>query len=266
MHSIAIMNQKGGVGKTTTAVNLSAALAATGLRICLIDLDPQAHASLHFGIEPRAQGPSVYDVLVRDVPLAAVRRQVDTHLWVVGSHLDLAAAEVELAGIPGRELLLRDKLAEDGTEFDYLFVDCPPSLGLLTLNALAAVDEVLIPLQPHFLALHGLSKLLETIELVAHRLNSRLRVGGVILCMYDASTRLAAEVSRDVEEFFRRAGLQEGPWFGARTFQTRIRRNVRLAEAPSFAQSIFQYAPTSHGAEDYRQLAEEILATRTGRS
>jgi chromosome partitioning protein len=260
MHSIAIMNQKGGVGKTTTAVNVSAALAATGQRVCLIDLDPQAHASLHFGIEPRLDGPSIYDVLVRDVPLAEVRRQVDTNLWVVGSHLDLAAAEVELAGVVGREVILRDKFEEDDAEFDYLFVDCPPSLGILTLNALAAVEEVFIPLQPHFLALHGLSKLLETIELVARRLNGKLKLGGVVMCMFDAGTRLAAEVSEDVEEFFRRANRKESPWAQARTFQTRIRRNVRLAEAPSFGQSILQYAPTSNGAEDYRALAEEILA------
>jgi chromosome partitioning protein len=260
MRSIAIMNQKGGVGKTTTAVNVSAALAATGQRVCLIDLDPQAHASLHFGIEPRLEGPSIYDVLVRDVPLAEVRRQVDNNLWVVGSHLDLAAAEVELAGVVGREVILRDKLEEDETPFDYLFIDCPPSLGILTLNALAAVEEVFIPLQPHFLALHGLSKLLETIDLVARRLNNRLRLSGVVLCMFDSSTRLAAEVSEDVEEFFRSGNRKRSAWADARTFQTRIRRNVRLAEAPSFGQSIFQYAPNSNGAEDYRALAEEILA------
>jgi chromosome partitioning protein len=260
MRSIAIMNQKGGVGKTTTAVNLSAAIAATGQRVCLIDLDPQAHASLHFGIEPQLEGPSIYDVLVRDSRLADVRRHVDENLWVVGSHLDLAAAEFELAGVVGREVILRDKLEEDPTQFDYLFIDCPPSLGVLTLNALAAVEEVFIPLQPHFLALHGLSKLLETIELVARRLNNKLQLSGVILCMYDTATRLASEVSDDVEEFFCRARSDRSPWMHARTFQTRIRRNIRLAEAPSFGQSIFQYAPASHGAEDYRQLAREILS------
>jgi chromosome partitioning protein len=260
MRSIAIMNQKGGVGKTTTAVNLSAAIAATGQRVCLIDLDPQAHASLHFGIEPQLEGPSIYDVLVRHSRLADVRRHVAENLWVVGSHLDLAAAEFELAGVVGREVILRDKLEEDPAEFDYLFIDCPPSLGVLTLNALAAVEEVFIPLQPHFLALHGLGKLLETIELVARRLNNKLKLSGVILCMYDAATRLASEVSDDVEEFFRRARSDRSPWMHARTFQTRIRRNIRLAEAPSFGQSIFQYAPACNGAEDYRQLAREILA------
>jgi chromosome partitioning protein len=260
MRSIAIMNQKGGVGKTTTAVNVCAALADFGQRVCLIDLDPQAHASLHFGLEPGGGLASVYDVLVGKARLADARRQVAENLWVVGSHLDLAGAEAELVGVEGRELILRANLEEDGTEFDYLLVDCPPSLGVLTLNALAAVDEVYIPLQPHFLALHGLSRLLETIDLVARRVNSRLKLSGVIFCMYDSTTRLAAEVSQDVDDFLRNARSQQTPWSGAQTFQTRIRRNIRLAEAPSFGQSIFQYAPHSNGAEDYKRLAEEILA------
>jgi len=254
------MNQKGGVGKTTTAVNVSAALADSGQRVCLIDLDPQAHASLHLGIEPQWEMPTVYDVLVRDARLADVRRQVAENLHVVPSHLDLAAAEVELAGVPGREAVLRHKLHDEETPLDYLFIDCPPSLGLLTLNALVAVEEVFIPLQPHFLALHGLGKLLETIDLVASRLNRGLRLSGIIFCMYDAGTRLAAEVSQNVDEFFRAARTQPTPWADAKAFQTRIRRNIRLAEAPSFGQSIFQYAPDSHGAHDYRELAREILA------
>jgi len=260
MRSIAIMNQKGGVGKTTTAVNLSAALADGGARVCLIDLDPQAHASLHLGIGPQLEGPSMYDVLLGQARLADVRRRIGENLWLVGSHLDLAAAEVELLGMVGREVILRDRLQADDGQFDYLFIDCPPSLGILTLNALAAVKEVFIPLQPHFLALDGLSKLLETIELVARRLNERLKLSGVVLCMYDSGTRLASEVSDDVEAFFRRARSQPSPWSAARAFQTRIRRNIRLAEAPSFGQSIFQYAPGSHGAEDYRKLAEEVVA------
>jgi chromosome partitioning protein len=260
MRSIAIMNQKGGVGKTTTAVNVSAALAATGQRVCLIDLDPQAHASLHFGIEPGPGSPTVYEVLSGKAKLADVRQEVSENLWVVPASLDLAAAEVELAGVVGRELILRDKLAEDQFPLDYLLVDCPPSLGILTLNALATVEEVFIPLQPHFLALHGLSKLLETIDLVVRRLNNRLKLSGIILCMYDVNTRLAAEVSEDVDEFFRHARQQQTPWAHTRTFQTRIRRNIRLAEAPSFGQSIFQYAPTSPGADDYRQLAHEIIS------
>jgi chromosome partitioning protein len=259
MRKIAIINQKGGVGKTTTAVNLSAALAAAGQRVCLTDLDPQAHATLHLGIEPGREGGSVYDVLAGDASLAAVRRQVADNLAVVGSHLDLAAAEVELAGVVGRELILRDKLEEDAEEFDYLFINCPPSLGILTLNALAAVDEVFIPLQPHFLALHGLSKLLQTIEVVARRLNANLKLSGVVLCMFESGTRLATEVSHDVDIFFSQCRGGKTPWAAAQPFQTRIRRNVRLAEAPSFGQSIFQYAPGSAGAEDYNRLALEVL-------
>jgi chromosome partitioning protein len=258
MRSIAIMNQKGGVGKTTTAVNVGAALAEAGRRVCLIDLDPQAHASLHLGIEPRLEAPTIYDVLVRDAQLADAQRQITENLLVVPSHIDLAAAEVELAGLVGREMILRDRLEPYEEPLDYVLVDCPPSLGLLTLNALAAVEEVFIPLQPHFLALHGLGKLLETIDLMARRLNPRLRLTGVIFCMYDANTRLAAEVSDDVEAFLGAARNQHTPWAGARALRTRVRRNIRLAEAPSFGQSIFQYAPDSNGAHDYRQLAREI--------
>lgn len=259
MRTIAVLNQKGGVGKTTTAVNLSAALAATGQRVCLIDLDPQAHATLHLGVDLGREGKSVYDVLAGDATLADVRRQVDENLWVVGSHIDLAAAELELAGVVGRELILADRLAADAASFDYLFLDCPPSLGILTLNALAAVDEVFIPLQPHFLALHGLSKLLDTIDLVSRRLNPRLKLTGVVLCMFEAGTRLAAEVSQDVESFLQHCRQGKAPWADARAFGTRIRRNIRLAEAPSFGRTILQYAPASNGADDYRQLAREIL-------
>jgi chromosome partitioning protein len=263
MRSIAVMNQKGGVGKTTTAVNLSAALAAQGRRVCLVDLDPQAHATLHLGLDPRPEQLSIYNVLTEKTRLGEVRRAVGENLWVVGSSLDLAGAEIELAGMIGRENLLRDKLRADPPEADFLLIDCPPSLGLLTLNALAAVTEVFIPLQPHFLALHGLSKLLETLGLVADRLNDRLRLSGVILCLYDAQTKLAAEVSNDVAVFFENARRQDTPWSDAKIFATRIRRNVRLAEAPSFGQSIFQYAPDSHGAEDYRRLAAEVLGDQS---
>jgi len=261
MRKIAIINQKGGVGKTTTAVNLSAGLADTGQRVCLVDLDPQAHATLHVGLNPGPDDKSIYDVLTANVPLAEVRRQITPNLSVVGSHINLAAAEVELAGVVGRELILRDLLQQDEPEasFDYMLIDCPPSLGILTINALACVDEVFIPLQPHFLALHGLSKLLETIDLVSRRLNPRLRLSGVVLCMFDAGTRLAAEVARDIDDFFSRSRRQATPWAQAQPFHTRIRRNIRLAEAPSFGQSIFNYAPDSNGAEDYRRLTGEVL-------
>jgi chromosome partitioning protein len=260
VRSIAIMNQKGGVGKTTTAVNLSAALAEAGQRVCLVDLDPQAHASLHLGVTLRDGQPSVYDVLTSDVKFQEVHRQITDNLSLVPAHLDLAAAEVELAGEVGREVILRDKLLQDGAGFDYLVVDCPPSLGVLTINALTMVREVFLPLQPHFLALHGLSKLLRTIEIVSKRLNPELRLTGVLLCMFDANTRLAGEVSSDVAAYFEQGRTSDCLWSAARTFQTRIRRNIRLAEAPSFGQSIFQYAPSSNGAEDYLALVEEVLA------
>jgi chromosome partitioning protein len=260
MRSIAIINQKGGVGKTTTSVNLSAALAASGLRVGLIDLDPQAHASLHLGLSPRDKTPTVYDLLTADIPLAELWQPVGENLSVAPSHLDLAAAEVELAGVVGREVILRDKLAACPVEFDYVLIDCPPSLGILTINALSAVDDVFLPLQPHYLALHGLSKLLQTIDLVKRRLNNRLRLAGVMFCLYDSATRLAAEVAGDVEAFFQDAGSQNSAWQDVHLFESRIRRNIRLAEAPSFGQSIFGYAADSHGAEDYRRLAAEVLS------
>jgi chromosome partitioning protein len=259
MRRIAIINQKGGVGKTTTAVNLAAALAEQGQRVCVIDLDPQAHATTHLGIEPDGKSGSVYDVLVNSRPLAEVRHKVGDRLWVCGSDINLAAAEVELAGVVGREVILRDLLLQDEGAFDFVFMDCAPSLGVLTLNALSAANEVFIPLQPHFLALHGMGKLLETTALVARRINPALKVTGIILCMYEATTRLAQEVVRDLEEYFDRARSGNTPWAKARIFRTRIRRNIKLAECPSFGQSIFAYAPTCNGAQDYGALAAEVL-------
>jgi len=260
MRSIAIINQKGGVGKTTTAVNLSAALAAAGYRVALIDMDPQAHASLHLGLRPQQLRPTVYELLTGSAHLADIWQRVEENLLVASSHIDLAAAEVELAGVVGRELILRDKLAEIREPLDYVLIDCPPSLGILTINALSAVDDVFLPLQPHFLALHGLSKLLQTIDLVARRLNDRLRLAGVVFCLYESGTRLAAEVKDDVEAFFREARSTNPAWKQVHLFQSRIRRNIRLAEAPSFGQSIFQYSPQSAGAEDYRSLVEEVIS------
>jgi chromosome partitioning protein len=267
MRSIAVINQKGGVGKTTSSVNLCAALAESGRRVCLMDLDPQAHASLHLGITAVDGEASMYEVLCGDATLDQARRVVNDNLHVVPSNLDLAAAELELAGEVGREMILRDRMQEDHSQqYDYLILDCPPSLGVLTVNALVAVSEVFLPLQPHFLALHGLSKLLRTIEVVSRRLNNQLRLSGVMLCMYDSNTRLAAEVSTDIDEFFRVSKGGRAFFRDARFFETRIRRNIRLAEAPSFGQSIFQYASDSNGATDYRALTEEVMAQEAGYS
>jgi chromosome partitioning protein len=259
MRRIAILNQKGGVGKTTTAVNLAAALAECGQRVCLLDLDPQAHATTHLGIEPDGRAPSIYDVLVHNRPLAEVRRKVAENLWVAGSDINLAAAEVELAGVVGREVILRDLLLQDEGAFDFVFMDCAPSLGVLTLNALSAANEVFIPLQPHFLALHGMGKLFETTALVAKRINPSLKVTGVVLSLYESSTKLAQEVVQDLQDFLDKSRGGNAPWAKARIFNTRIRRNIKLAECPSFGQSIFAYSPHCNGAEDYAALAREVL-------
>ncbi len=259
MRRIAILNQKGGVGKTTTAVNLAAALARAGQRVCVLDLDPQAHASTHLGVEPNGKMPSMYDVLIDSRPLAEIRRQVEGGLWLGPSDINLAAAEVELAGVVGREVILRDLLQPEEGQFDYVLMDCAPSLGVLTLNALSAASEVFIPLQPHFLALHGLGKLLETTALVSKRINPGLSVTGIMLCMYEAATRLTQEVVGDLQEYLDKSRGQSVPWAKARIFQSKIRRNIKLAECPSFGKSIFEYAPACNGAEDYQALAQEVM-------
>ncbi len=259
MLRIAVINQKGGVGKTTSVANLGAALAARGCRVCLLDLDPQSHLTLHYGVEPGGEGKTVYDVLTNSCEFASACRAVGDNLRLVPAEIDLAAAEVELAATVGREQVLRDALAAYGGDDDLLLIDCPPSLGLLTLNALAAVDEIIIPLQPHFLALQGMGKLLETAMLVQRRINPGLRVGGVVLCMYETGTRLAAEVVNDLRAFFESARGGGSPWADTNIFHTVIRRNIKLAECPSHGKTIFQYDGSSNGAADYAALAGEVL-------
>jgi chromosome partitioning protein len=259
MRTIAIINQKGGVGKTTTAVNLAAGLVQQrGRTVMLIDLDPQAHSTLHLGIEAAGEShKTVYDVLTNGTPVAEAAQYAEDRLAILPSHIDLVAAELELVDQPEREHRLANALAPHRGNFDLMIIDCAPSLGILTINALAAADEVIIPLQAHFLALQGLGRLLETIALVREQINPKLRVSGVALCMFDRATKLAQEVVADVAAFLESAEPDD-PWYGARLFETRIRRNIKLAECPSFGQSIFEYDPSSHGAEDYAALAAEV--------
>ena len=264
VRTIAVINQKGGVGKTTTVANLGAALAAGGRDVFLIDLDPQSHLTLHLGVEPGSRPVSMYNVMTGQADLASATVRLAQHLWLAPAVIDLAAAEVELVGTVGREQILRDRLAAQVPPAELALIDCPPSLGLLTLNALAAADDVLIPLQPHFLALQGLGKLLETVSLVQHRINPRLKVLGVILCMYESKARLSSEVVDDLRQFLASAQGGATPWAQARIFETLIRRNVKLAECPSYGKAIFDYEPASHGAEDYRRFAEEFLAVVFG--
>ncbi|MBL8809019.1 MAG: ParA family protein [Planctomycetaceae bacterium] len=261
MRSIAVMNQKGGVGKTTSSVNLAAALAREGKRVCLMDLDPQGHASLHLGVEAGPDMPSVYNVFTQQTTLDHARQLIADNLSLVPSNIDLAATEIELAGVQGREFFLRTAMKhwKEHNRFDYVIMDCPPSLGVLTVNALTAASEVLIPLQPHFFALQGLSKLFETAALVTRRLNRELRVSGIMLCLYESGTRLAADVVEDLKQFLR-ASDGDTPWAKAQIFKTKIRRNIKLAEAPSFGQSVLDYAPGSSGAADYVALSQEVVA------
>lgn len=250
---VSIMNQKGGVGKTTTAVNLGVAIAAHGRRVLLIDLDPQANLGTHLGVESPAGSPTIYDVLVKDEALAdVIRPTVEEGVDCVSSNIDLSAAELELVSMVGRETLLRDaleRLAREATQgYDYVLIDCPPSLGVLSINALAAASRVLVPLQAEFFALQGMAKLIEVIDLVQRRLNPRVYLSGIVACKVDRRPRLTQEVLAEVQKYF-----------GDRLMRTQIRPNVKLAEAPSFGMSVLSYAPESNGAADYRQLAREFL-------
>ncbi|MEK6799637.1 MAG: AAA family ATPase, partial [Planctomycetota bacterium] len=259
MRRIAIINQKGGVGKTTTTANLAAALARGGLKVLLLDLDPQGHLSLHFGVEVGPDQPTIYDVLTDSTPIDKVVTRARKGIEVVPSDIDLAGAEAELISVTGREVILREALQAAKTKYDVLLIDCPPSLGVLTINALAAVDQVVIPLQAHFFGLQGLSKLLETVTLVRQRINPGLSVSGIILCLHEPNTKLATEVFEDLQKFLAGARGGNTPWANARLFSTPVRRNIKLAEASSFGQTIFDYAPKSNGAADYARLAAEIF-------
>ena len=261
---IALINQKGGVGKTTTTVNLGAALAASGLRVLMIDLDPQAHLTLSLGIDPDELELSIYDLLADSSVVAAdVVRDVPgcEGLGVLPADTNLAGIESELAeqvktGLA--QTLLRNKCQPILKHFDYVLIDCPPSLGLLTINGLTCAKEIIVPMQAHFLALQGMGKLFETINMIRMGINPTLTVSGVVLCMHEANTILASDVVTDVEAFFETARGTELPWSEAVVYQPPIRRNIKLAEAPSFGQSVLTYANDSNGAKDYAKLAKSV--------
>ncbi len=260
MRTIAVLNQKGGVGKTTTVVNTAAALAALGAKVIAIDLDPQAHLTIHLGLEPASIDSGSYKVLTQSARLESEIMMVRPNLWLLPANIDLVGAESELVSVVGREIILREALQECRQNFDYCIIDCAPSLGLLTLNALAAAEEVLIPLQPHFLALQGFGKLLQTVEIVNRRINPSLKVNGILLCMFDSRASLPNEVKADIERFLNDARGTNSAWAEAHVLPVLVRRNIKLAEAPSYGQTIFEYEKACHGAEDYQKVAEFIHA------
>lgn len=250
---VAIANQKGGVGKTTTAVNLAACLADAGCQVLIIDMDPQGNATSGLGVERDSLDASTYDVLLGNAALDDAIVSTDRDgLFVLGCTPDLAGAEIELVTAPDREFKLREALGECVSEFDVVILDCPPSLGLITVNALTAATSVLVPVQTEYYALEGMGHLLRTIELVHQHLNRELIVDGILLTMYDSRTNLATQVADEVNEHF-----------GELVFDTMVPRNVRLSEAPSFGQPIIDYDKTSRGAKAYRSLADEYIR-RTG--
>lgn len=248
--AIAIFNQKGGVGKTTTNINLAACLAKKGKKILVLDIDPQGNTTSGLGIEKKALKKSSYDLMIEDDIKAEdviLKTGVD-NLDIIPANVSLSGAEVELAIIRGREKRLKKALNQVKEKYDFIFIDCPPSLGLLTINSLTAVDSVLIPIQCEFYALEGVAQLMNTIEIVRKNLNEKLYVQGVILSMFDGRTNLSVQVVEEVKKYFRE-----------KVYKTVIPRNVRLAEAPSYGLPIIEYDPKSKGAEAYREFADEFL-------
>jgi chromosome partitioning protein len=254
---LAIANQKGGVGKTTTAVNLGASLAELDFRVLIVDLDPQGNATTGLGVNARAVEASTYDVLMQDTPIEdCVEPTSVRNLFVCPATIDLAGAEIELVPAMSRELKLRRAIDAVRADYDFVFIDCPPSLGLLTVNGLAAADGVLVPIQCEYYALEGLGQLLRNVGLVRQNLNPKLDVHGIVLTMFDARTRLAEQVEQEVRQHF-----------GARVYRTVVPRTVRISEAPSFGQPVTVFDSSSRGSVAYRNLAEEVsrgAARRTG--
>ncbi len=248
MKIIALINQKGGVGKTTSTLNIGDGLIKLGKSILLVDLDPQAHLTYSLGIQAHELNLTIYDLLKNEATLNEVLIDRSGGLKVIPSTLDLSGAEIELSGVAGREFLLKESLG-DIQRFDYVLLDCPPSLGLLTLNALTTSNEVYIPLQTEFLALQGMKKLIDTVDIVKKRLNKNLEITGVIGTRYDHRKNLNREVVEKIQSYFDK-----------KVFNTLIRDTIALAEAPSFGQTIFEYNPKSYGADDYLKLCKEIIA------
>lgn len=248
--AIAIFNQKGGVGKTTTNINLAACLANKGKKVLLLDIDPQGNTTSGLGIDKRSMEYSTYDLLIEkdfNTPKAIIKTGTEG-LDLIPASVSLSGAEVELVNVKGREKRLKKAMDKVKKKYDYIFIDCPPSLGLLTVNSLTAVDSVLIPIQCEFYALEGVAQLMNTIEIVKKNLNSKLEIEGVILSMFDGRTNLSIQVVEEVKKYF-----------GRKVYTTVIPRNVRLAEAPSYGLPIVEYDPRSTGAEAYREFAEEFL-------
>jgi chromosome partitioning protein len=253
---VAIANQKGGVGKTTTAVNLGAALAELDFRVLIVDLDPQGNATTGLGLNPRDVNGSVYDVLLNDLALEdCVEPTSVKNLFVAPATIDLAGAEIELVPQMSRELRLRRAIDSVRDQYDLVLIDCPPSLGLLTLNGLAAADDIIVPIQCEYYALEGLGQLLRNVGLVQSNLNRALEVRGIVLTMYDGRTKLADQVEAEVREYF-----------GPKVYRTVVPRTVRLSEAPSFGQPIIVFDSTSRGARAYRDLAKEVSHGATRRA
>lgn len=246
---ISIFNQKGGVGKTTTIINLSAALGKMGKKILIVDIDPQGNTTSGLGTDKRKLESSIYDILINELPLKQIVIQTSAeNVFLVPSNVELAGAEVELIEFKNRESKLKNSLNEVENQYDYIFIDCPPSLGILSINALTASDSVLIPIQCEYYALEGVSQLLDTIKLVKQSLNPELEVEGVVLSMFDGRTNLSIQVVDEVKKHFK-----------GKVYTTIIPRNVRLAEAPSHGLSVIDYDPKSRGSEAYIELAEEFL-------
>lgn len=246
---ISVINQKGGVGKSTTAINLGAALGELGYKVLLVDLDPQGNTTSGIGIEKKELDSCIYNALIDDVPISELVHGTQfTSVFAVPATMQLAGAEIELVSQMAREGVLSDVLEPLEDEFDYVFIDCPPSLGLLTINALVASKSILIPIQCEYYALEGVSKLLESMKMVKKRLNPQLEVFGVLLTMYDARTTLSKQVAEEVRNYF-----------GKQVFKTVIPRSVKISEAPSYGLPVTEYARSSKGAQAYRDLAKEVV-------